>query len=159
MGLPSTRAEAFWRGEMEVHLPTQSALPTAQQSQTATSTTSDAGATATLQKTPDNVVTAATGAESSNVRDDDAMRRQERSDRDLQIDTLENLKVSGLKTRIGYDIEDERVYLEILIPDTNEVLQRIPSESLLNFLAQQISKSVGLNPTIDSNGKPVSQSI
>lgn len=144
---------------MEVHLPSQPALPSAQQSQTATSTTSDAGATATLQKAPDNVVTAATSAESSNVRDDDAMRRQERSDRDLQINTLENMKVSGLKTRIGYDVEDERVYLEILIPNTNEVLQRIPSESLLDFLASQISKSVGILPTTEANGKPIDHTI
>ena len=159
MGLPSMRAEAFWRGKMEVQPPNQQALPTAQQSQSATSTTSSAGATETLQKTPDNVVTATTSSESTNVRDDDALRRQERSDRDLQIDTLDNLKLAGLKARLGYDIEDEQVYLEILLPNTDEVLQRVPSESLLDYLAEQITKSVGINPAVDSNEKPFDQSI
>jgi len=152
-------AEAFWRGEMEVHLPTQQSVPTAQQSQSATSSTSAAGAVSTLQKTPDNVVTATTNAESANIRDDDALRRQDRSDRDLQIDTLDNMKLGGLKARIGYDIEDERVYLEILIPNTDEVLQRVPSESLLDFLASQISESVGIIPTVSDTGNPIDRSI
>ncbi len=144
---------------MEVNLTTQTPLPSAQHSQSNPSATAQAGAIATLQKTPDNVVTATTNAESANVRDDDAMRKQERGDRDLQIATLENLKMTGLKTRIGYDSEDDRVYLEILIPNTNEVLQRVPSESLLDYLATQVAKFAGIDSTSAGTEKPIDQSI
>jgi uncharacterized FlaG/YvyC family protein len=126
---------------MEVNLPAQLLTPQSAQQQPASQQTTVAnqvGATQTVQAVPDQVVTAATDPTATNTREDDALRRQERPSREPPIATLEDLQVQGLTTRIDYDTERERVFLEILAPRTNEVLQRIPSENLLDFLATQI---------------------
>lgn len=128
---------------MEVNLPAQLLTPQSAQQQPASQQTTVAnqvGATQTVQAVPDQVVTAATDPTATNTREDDALRRQERPPREPPIATLEDLQVQGLTTRIDYDTERERVFLEILAPRTEEVLQRIPSENLLDFLATQISQ-------------------
>ena len=50
---------------------------------------------------------------------------------------FDSLRVSGFKTRIDYDSERERVFLEIIEPKTEEILQRIPSEGLLEYLSKK----------------------
>ena len=122
---------------MEVNLPPQVSLPQQNTQQQNLGSTAEAGATQTLQKSPDNVVTATTQASESNIREEDALRRESRAGQDLAPPTFEDLRVSGLKTRVGYDNIQETVYLEILQPNTEEVLSRIPSESLLEYLASQ----------------------
>lgn len=104
--------------------------------------TNVSGATQTVQNVPDQVVTAPTNAEDTNVRDDDALRRQERGAREAGVASLEDLKVQGLKTRVGFDTEYDLVFLEILTPKTEDVIQRIPSESLVEFLADQFQQSI-----------------
>jgi len=110
---------------------------TTTQTQQSPNQTTDVGATKTEQKIPDNVVTAATETKESNIRDDDALRRQDRGDA-AGLATVEGLRVSGFKTRIDYDNEQERVFLEIIEPKTEEVLQRIPSESLIQYLSDEL---------------------
>jgi len=131
---------------MEVTLPaqllsTQSAQqqPTSQQ----TTVTNQVGATQTIQAVPDQVVTATADPAAANAREEDAMRRQERGSREPSVATIQDLEIKGLTTRIDYDVERERVFLEILTPQTQEVLQRIPSENLLDFLAAQTASLTG----------------
>lgn len=96
-----------------------------------------AGATQTLQSSPDNVVTATTETSQSNTRDEDASRRESRGDRQSSLRTMDELRISGLKTRVGYDNEQETVFLEVLQPRTDDVIIRIPSEELIQYLSQQ----------------------
>lgn len=125
---------------MEVNLTTQVPLPQNQQNQQNPNATNASGATQTVQNVPDQVVTAATNAEDANVRDDDALRRQERSARDAGVASLDDLRIQGLKTRVGFDTQNDLVYLEILTPKTEDVIQRIPSESLVEFLSEQFEQ-------------------
>jgi uncharacterized FlaG/YvyC family protein len=130
---------------MDVNLTTQVPLPQSQQSQQAPNATSQAGATSTLQDVPDNVVTAATQGSETNAREDDALRRQERAAREQAISQLEDLQLQGLQTRVGFDAESDRVFLEVLLPNTEEVIQRIPSENLIQFLQSQVD-AIGGDP-------------
>ena len=102
---------------MEVSLPAQLLAPQSAQQQPSSqqpNVTNQVGATQTLQSVPDQVVTAATDPTATNAREDDALRRQERAAREQQIATLQDLEIKGLTTRIDYDTERERVFLEIL---------------------------------------------
>lgn len=123
---------------MDVNLTSQPPLPQSNQSQQAPNATAQSGATATVQSVPDNVVTAATDAAQTNARGDDALRRQERSVREQGVSALQDLEVAGLTTRVGFDSESDRVFLEILLPSSEEVIQRIPSENLIEFLQTQV---------------------
>ncbi|MCR9220796.1 MAG: hypothetical protein NXI21_11260 [Alphaproteobacteria bacterium] len=125
---------------MEVNLTTQVPLQQQQQSQQGPNATNSSGATQTVQNVPDQVVTAATNAEDANVRDEDALRRQERSAREAGVASIDDLRIQGLKTRVGFDTENDLVFLEILTPKTEDVIQRIPSESLIEFLADQFNR-------------------
>ena len=125
---------------MDVNLTSQVPLPQNNQSQQAPNATNQTGATATVQAVPDNVVTAATESAQSNSREEDALRRQERSVREQAVASLDDIRIEGLKTRFGFDAEKDRVFLEILLPKTEEVLRRIPSESLIEFLQSQVDR-------------------
>ncbi|MEQ8601975.1 MAG: hypothetical protein RIB45_01555 [Marivibrio sp.] len=125
---------------MEVNLTTQVPLPQSQQNNQGPNATNASGATQTVQNVPDQVVTAATNAEDANVRDDDALRRQERGARETGVASLDDLQIQGLKTRVGFDTDNDLVYLEILTPRTEDVIQRIPSESLVEFLSEQFEQ-------------------
>lgn len=135
---------------MEVSLnTTPTPLPQQQPSTTAPNPATDAGAVPTLQSTPDNVVTAAVAPTETNVRDDDAFRRQGGAAREGAVASLSDLQVDGISTRVGFDAESETVFLEILQPQTEEVIQRIPSEGLVQFLNEQFGQSVS-NSTSDN---------
>ena len=135
---------------MEVSLNTTPVpLPQQQQSNTPPTPAADAGAVPTLQSTPDNVVTAAVSPSETNVRDDDALRRQGGGGRDGAVASLQDLQINGLRTRVGFDAENETVFLEILQPQTDEVIQRIPSEWLVQFLNEQFDQLVA-NSSSDS---------
>lgn len=131
---------------MEVNLNANVALP--QQSQQAPNATSEAGATQTVQNVPDQVVTAATNPSSTSARDDDALRREDRAAREAQVASLQDLQIEGLKTRVGFDQENDTVFLEILAPQSEDVIQRIPSESLVEFLSEQFSQVTTANSNI-----------
>ncbi len=134
--------------------------PVQAQPQTAPQTTQpganvEAGATATIATVADNVVTAAVETSDPNTRSDDATRRQSASPQD-NLPSLAELRAQGLSTRIGFDPENEQVFLEILQPRTNDVIQRIPSEGLVEFLSEQFNRIVtngadGGNPRFDTS--------
>lgn len=128
---------------MDVNLTTQVPLPQTSQSQPAPNATAQADATSTLQNVPDNVVTAATDPAQTNTREEDALRRQERSVREQGVSSLQDLEVAGLTTRVGFDAESDRVFLEILLPQTEEVIRRIPSENLIEFLQSSVDQVTG----------------
>ncbi len=115
---------------------------TSQQTQPSLSQTAEAGATKTEQTAPDNVVTALTDPDEPSARDDDALRRDPKASGG-GLATIDSLRVSGFKTRIDYDNERERVFLEIIEPKTDEILQRIPSEGLLEYLSDKDTQSRG----------------
>ncbi|MEQ8442059.1 MAG: flagellar protein FlaG [Alphaproteobacteria bacterium] len=123
---------------MDVNLTTQVPLPQGQQQQSAPNATNQSGATATVQNVPDNVVTAATDATETSAREDDALRRQDRSEREQALASLQDFQLQGLRTRVGFDAESDRVFLEILLPRTEEVIRRIPSENLIEFLQSEV---------------------
>ena len=136
---------------MEVNLPPQVTLPQQATQQQSHGSTVEAGATQTLQKTPDNVVTATTEGAEANVREEDALRRESRADQDLAPPTFEDLRIDGLKTRVGYDNDQETVFLEILAPNSDEVLRRIPSEELLEYLANQVEQVSGSDKSVQGS--------
>lgn len=141
---------------MEVNLSPQLLTPQQPQQSQQPSATNQAGATQTLQPLPDQAVTAATDTTEANAREDDALRRQERAEREQPpLARLEDIAVQGFGTRIDYDIERERIFLEIITPSTEEVIQRIPSERLLDFLAAQVSLADGTN----DGSEPLDQSV
>lgn len=140
---------------MEVNVNPQVSLPT-QQSQQAPNATSEAGATQTVQNVPDQVVTATTNTSSSNVRDDDALRRDDRASREASVAALQDLQIEGLQTRVGFDQESDTVFLEILAPQTENVIQRIPSENLVEFLAEQFERT---SSTGGSNAQALDRSV
>ena len=128
---------------MEVSLNTNPVpLPQQQQSSTPPNPAAEAGAVPTLQATPNNVVTAAVSPSETNVRDDDALRRQGGNGREGGVASLQDLELNGLRTRVGFDAENETVFLEILQPRTEEVIQRIPSEGLVQFLNEQFDQLI-----------------
>jgi|GEM_PF-2319436 len=121
---------------MEIPAAAPATSLTSQQTQPSLSQTAEAGATKTEQTAPDNVVTALTDPENLSAREDDALRRDPKAGGG-GLSTIDNLRVSGFKTRIDYDNERERVFLEIIEPKTEEILQRIPSEGLLEYLSDK----------------------
>lgn len=121
---------------MEIPAAAPATSLTSQQVQPSLSQTAEAGATKTEQTAPDNVVTALTDPDALSAREDDALRRDSRSSGG-GLATIDSLRVSGFKTRIDYDNERERVFLEIIEPKTEEILQRIPSEGLLEYLSEE----------------------
>lgn len=132
---------------MEVNLPAQ--VPLQQATQPAPQQAVDAGATPTIQRLPDNVVTAAETTSDPNVRSEDAFRRQSRTQQET-LASLEELQIQGLRTRVGFDVENELVFLEILQPKTEEVIQRIPSEGLVQFLNEQFNRAVAADTGVGS---------
>lgn len=132
---------------MEVNLPAQ--VPLQQATQPAPQQAVDAGATPTIQRLPDNVVTAAETTSDPNVRSEDAFRRQSRTQQET-LASLEELQIQGLRTRVGFDVENELVFLEILQPKTEEVIQRIPSEGLVQFLNEQFNRAVAVDTGVGS---------
>ncbi|HAJ21263.1 MAG TPA: hypothetical protein DCL95_14605, partial [Rhodospirillaceae bacterium] len=70
---------------MEINVTTPVPLSQNSQTQQAPNATTQAGATTTVQAVPDNVVTATTDSAQANTREDDALRRQERSVREQGV--------------------------------------------------------------------------
>lgn len=109
-------------------------VPQQQVNQQSSTPAAQAGAVPTLQATPDNVVTAAVEPSDTNVRSDDAFRRSGPGNGGGGFISLDDIRIQGLATRIDFDPNTEKVYLEILQPQTDKVIRRIPSESLVEFL-------------------------
>jgi len=140
--------------EVSFNTPAQAQPQTAPQTSQAGSTV-EAGAVSTLAAVADNVVTAAVQTSDPDTRSDDATRRQNNSAQ-AGLASLEEFRSKGLSTRIGIDPENEQVFLEILSPQTQDVIQRIPSEGLVEFLSEQFSRIVtnganGGNPSFDAS--------
>lgn len=138
--------------------PQVNAVQTPGQAQNTVGATAEAGATATVQRVPDNVVTAATESAETNEREDDASKRESRPDTPPTLDTFQNLKFDGLDTRLGFDNESEVFFLEILQPNTDDVIQRIPSESLIEYLDEKFDELVAAAAT-PSSQKNLDRSI
>lgn len=126
--------------EVTFNSPVQAQPQTAPQTSQAGATV-EAGAVTTISAVADNVVTAAVQTSDPNTRSDDASRRQNNTSQE-GISSLQELRAQGISTRIGFDAENEQVFLEILAPRTEEVIQRIPSEGLVEFLSEQFNRIV-----------------
>ena len=140
--------------EVTFNSPVQAQPQTAPQTSQAGATV-EAGAVSTLASVADNVVTAAVQTSDPETRNDDATRRQNTASQE-GVSSLQELRARGISTRIGFDPENEQVFLEILAPRTEEVIQRIPSEGLIEFLSEQFSRvlntsSNGGNATVDAS--------
>lgn len=140
--------------EVTFNSPVQAQPQTAPQTSQAGATV-EAGAVSTLASVADNVVTAAVQTSDPNTRSDDASRRQNNTSQE-GVSSLQELRARGISTRIGFDPENEQVFLEILAPRTEDVIQRIPSEGLVEFLSEQFNRIVtdganGGNPSVDAS--------
>lgn len=142
---------------IEVNLPPQTTPQQQQPQQQSLNATAQAGATETEQASPDNVVTATTELGNTNTRDEDASRRESRGERNSPLATIDDLKIDGLSTRLEYDNDHEVVFLEILQPRTEEVVQKIPSERLIEYLSEQAREAISENTAL--SGNPLDQSI
>ncbi|MTI10564.1 hypothetical protein [Curvivirga aplysinae] len=127
---------------MDIAFTPQVNLPQTNTPQPQTGATAEAGAVSTLQRTPDNVVTAATETDQPNVRDEDASRRESRPDTPATLDTYQNLRIDGFQTRLGFDNETDTYFMEVLQPDSDNVIQRIPSESLIEYLDSKFDELI-----------------
>ncbi len=136
---------------MDFSLNTNVALPQQQVSPQSNTPAANAGAVPTLQSTPDNVVTATVSPSETNVRGDDAFRRQG-GGAGGGLAALEDLQIQGISTRVGFDAENDQVFLEILQPRTEEVIRRIPSESLVQFLNDSFDSARSQASAISQSG-------
>ncbi|WP_420549381.1 hypothetical protein [Curvivirga sp.] len=138
---------------MDIAFTPQVNLPQTNTPQPQTGATIEAGAVSTLQRTPDNVVTAATETDQPNVREEDASRQESRPDTPATLDTYQNLRIDGFQTRLGFDNETDTYFMEVLQPDSDNVIQRIPSESLIEYLDSKfdelIQESAQSSATLD----------
>lgn len=106
----------------------------------------DVNAVKTEQTKVDNVVTSTEANSDTNTRTEDALRRAEQDRRKGSVKSYQNFRLDELKTRVGYDPDNEIVYVEILAPRTKQLVARIPSEQLVSYLNQQLDNKNVANP-------------
>ncbi len=139
---------------MEVQFTPFASSQTQQQTSQASNTTNNTtGATTdaakTVQAKPDNVVTVA--AETGGTRNERRRDTPGRVSQDQTDKAVQDLRLTNRRTQIGFDTELNRVFLEIIDTKTNEVVDEIPPEQLVRFVAEQLRTTAEPDST-DSNG-------
>ncbi len=132
------------------------------QAQTGQPANSSAGANTasvnTVQSNPSNVVTATANTEGSrNARRDDTSGRAAQESISSVREVIDSLRLTSRRTQIGFNSELNRVFLEVINAKTDEVVERIPSESLVRFVAEKLAtpEPVETGP----NGAVLDQSV
>jgi uncharacterized FlaG/YvyC family protein len=135
--------------------------PQGQQQNTQTAPVAD---NATLQTNPENVVTPPKqGDPSAEDRRQDVLGRQ--SEDGLQDQPARgNSTDAGVgalsrRTTLNFDSEQNRVFLEVIDGETDEVIQRIPSEKFLEFVSAVLEPPQGGDSEAASETAPVDQSV
>jgi hypothetical protein len=130
--------------------PLQTAIP--QQAQTNSPQQAGALPSIGINNAPDSVIAATTQSQESNVRGDDAFRRQQSGSETRGIPSLKELTI-GVSTRVAFDSERSgRVVLEIS-SNSGQAIARIPSESLVQYLESQFRQENNVQTLQDGEKK------
>lgn len=122
-----------------------------QPAQPAPTPATDAGA---IQSNPQNVVTPPAKAEPAPEDRRQDVLGQQAEDKAPGQSTNANIasgEAGGLtrRTTLNFDSEQNRVFLEVIDKKTDEVIQRIPSENFVSFVASVLDE-----PTTSENAAP-----
>ena len=136
----------------------------APQGQQQSSQTAPAADNATLQKNPENVVTPTQqGDRSSEDRRQDVLGRQNEDDlqnRPTRSNESGNgQSVLSRRTTLSFDSEQNRVFLEVIDQETNEVIERIPSEKFLEFVSKILEPPKGADAESSPETNGIDQSV
>jgi len=121
------------------------------QSQTVTnqSITASPPQSATLELNPKYVVTsaAATGRPENELRRDNTNQRKENTPpaRDERR-APEELQLSSRRTTLNFDSEQNRVFLEVIDRATEEVIERLPSDTLVALIKETVQPLEASSP-------------
>ena len=111
----------------------------------------------TVQGTPGTVVTPpADSAESRPDRRDDRLGRNTSDRREEPSRATAEDRPTNRRTTLNFDVEQNRVFLEVVDTATDEVVERIPSEVLVEFIARALADDAD---RADGSGRTVDQSV
>ena len=115
------------------------------------------GQTATIDTNPENTVTpVANGEALQNDRRQDQLGRDDtqslRSDQQATR-APEDLSLLGFRTTLNFDSEQNRIFLQIVNTDTEEVIEQIPSDQLVEFVRNALDSGQD-NETSESGAPP-----
>ncbi|MDD9907153.1 MAG: flagellar protein FlaG [Rhodospirillaceae bacterium] len=109
----------------------------------AQSTTNQTGASgpaqsATLDTNPENTVTPVdSGGASQNDRRQDLLGQDQSGARgDSEERSPDDLQLTSRRTTLNFDSEQNRIFLEVVDSNTEEVIERIPSDQLVELVQQ-----------------------
>lgn len=116
---------------------------------------------ATIQSNPEQVVTSPEqGAAPENDRRRDTLGRQaediQRNNRETDNDEF---RVTSRRTTLSFDTEQNRVFLEVIDSNTDEVVERIPSENLVAFISRALEDATRDAAEASSEGLRIDQSV
>ena len=125
--------------------------PSSQSASNQTGTSSQAP-TATLDTNPENTVTPidSSGA-SQNDRQQDLLGQDETaagSGNESSVRLPDDIQASSRRTTLNFDSEQNRIFLEVVDAETDEVIEQIPSDQLVK-LVQQV---LGTDSSRESSG-------
>lgn len=99
--------------------------------------------TATLDTNPENTVTPVdNGGASQNDRRQDLLGQDQataggRSETDTR--SPDDLQLTSRRTTLNFDSEQNRIFLEVVDSNTDEVIERIPSDQLVELVQQLLA--------------------
>lgn len=129
-------------------------------SQSASSQTgaSGTGQAAAAGSNPENTVTPVADGES--LQND---RQQDQLGRD-NTDTLgsarqtgrdaDDLSITGRRTTLNFDSEQNRIFLQVIDADTEEVIEQIPSDQFVKMVRQALGTERNSEPSEDDTLSP-----
>lgn len=125
--------------------------PLQQNSQASSVPSANVGSAATVNATPDSVVTQTAKPDQTDVGKDDAHRRAATraasQRRTIEgIPRLDELAKSGVKTVVGFDVsESNHIYIRVQDSKTGHEIAQIPSKEFVQFLRQRFEELSGGN--------------
>ena len=125
--------------------------PLQQNSQASAAPSANVGSAATINATPDSVVTQTAKPDQTDVGKDDAHRRQATAAASYRravegTPRLEELAQSGVKTVVGFDVsESNHIYIRVQDSNTGHEIAQIPSKEFVQFLRQRFEELSGNN--------------
>lgn len=114
---------------------------------------SSLGQTATIDTNPENTVTPVANGEAlqSDRREDQFGRDDTQSPSGQQATRAPaDLSILGFRTTLNFDSEQNRIFLQIVNTDTDEVIEQIPSDQLVEFVRNALD-SGQKNATLENS--------
>jgi len=99
--------------------------------------TSNLASTGTLDTNPENTVTPVdSGGASQNDRRQDLLGQDQSGADGQAARSPEDLQLTSRRTTLNFDSEQNRIFLEVVDSNTEEVIERIPSDQLVELVKQ-----------------------